>query len=752
MERSEVDSNNPSKRTHVDNSPIREIACAENAQARKLNPLSAFAICFVVYFVVVEISLVIPQFNDIALIRPSAVVGPTLGIYFGLPGILACALANAIANTMAFNFGPLLTTCYFLAGIVYSGLPRWIWYLIYRNSDNPYPRFESAKKTALYVGLALMDSLIVIATSLQLLSTTSEGVDAATPILLLLNNVWMLLYVGIPLLYALERSPLAPTPPFWIKAPYRQMRKTDLTQRFVIAFILVVAVLGLSISAIFILLAGNEQDLTQIFEVLYIQMSLLTIPVFIPMFVFLHYLEKRFVRPLEVLANDQKTFIERVESDAMQGHLNLAAPVNEHGTKPKYEVAELFDSTNKMRADLSRFVDQIRSFTAQKQRYAAELDIAAQIQKGVVPKDFDAITKSLPVDIYGYMRPAREVGGDFYDVFSVGKHKVAFVIGDVSGKGVPAALFMMRAHSLLRQCITQANDLGTAFSQANDQLSDCNDAVLFVTAFGCVFNAETGAIRYVNAGHNSPIHINDKKAKQLRGKRGLALGAMSGMSYHEECIYIDPGDFVLLYTDGVTESMNENYELFGEDRMLEELQKSRKQSQNAGQMVEALVKRVDSFADATPQADDITALAFTWELSVREISIPPETKHLGDLIAFLEAFCETKYCTPKTNAQLMLVCEELFVNVCTYGFPKGMPLQPVKITVAFDAKLGCLHVVFLDRGIAYNPLQYESKTVDPADEKREGGLGLLLVRKYVDDIRYNRSDGMNVLRITKHFV
>jgi serine phosphatase RsbU (regulator of sigma subunit)/anti-sigma regulatory factor (Ser/Thr protein kinase) len=752
MEQPESDSNNASKQACINNSPAREITDAKKMHARKVKPLPAFAICFVIYLAVAEISLAIPQFNNIIQIRPSAIIGPTLGIFFGLPGIFACALANVIANTITFSYSPLLLTCYFLAEIIYSGLPRWVWYFIYRNSDNPYPRFESARKTILYVALTLIDSLIVIASSLYFLSTASEDANITTLTLLLLNSAWMLLYAGIPLLYALERSPLSPTPPFWIKVPYQQMEKTNLTQRFVVAFTLVAAVLGLFISVISILITGDEHDLSHIVEILYIEMGLLAIPVFIPMFIFLHYIEGRFVLPIEVLANDQKTFIQRVENDAMQGHFDLAEPVNEHGTKPKYEVAELFDSTNKMRADLSKFVDRIRSFTAQKQRYAAELDIAAQIQTGVVPKDFEAFTEGLPLDISGYMRPAREVGGDFYDVFGVNECEIAFVIGDVSGKGVPAALFMMRAQSLLRQCITQANDLGSAFSQANDQLCDRNDAVLFVTAFACVFNAETGAMRYVNAGHNSPIHMRGKKAEPLKGKRGLVLGAMSGMHYREENIYINPGELVLLYTDGVTESANVNDELFGEDRMLETLRESMAQSQNVEQTIEALVKRIDGFASGAPQADDITAVAFSWKLPVQGISIPPDRKYLDDLFAFLEPLCKTKGCTPKMKAQLMLACEELFVNVCNYGFPKGTSPQPVEIAAAVDAKLGCLHITFRDKGIAYNPLQHESKIVDPADEERKGGLGLLLVRKYVEDIRYTRSDETNVLRITKHFV
>lgn len=171
------------------------------------------------------------------------------------------------------------------------------------------------------------------------------------------------------------------------------------------------------------------------------------------------------------------------------------------------------------------------------------------------------------------MRPAREVGGDFYDVFEVGERGVAFVIGDVSGKGVPAALFMMRAQSLLRQYLLETDDLGTAFTLANRQLCERNDAMLFVTAFACVVDAATGEVRYANAGHNPPVLKQNGKLGYLACRPGLVLGAMDVVKYREGSFACSPGEGLLLYTDGVSEAANAAEELYGEDRLLQTLAK-----------------------------------------------------------------------------------------------------------------------------------------------------------------------------------
>ena len=737
--------------------------------------LSMFAACFVVYLAVLEGFLAVPQFNDVVQIRPASALGPVLGLFFGLPGIFGCAMANLVSDILHEGATPFMLAGYFLIQIMYNGLPRWVWYLVNAKSPRPYPRFDSASKTALYMGLVLVDSACVnLAVYLFVGAPPESGPSFAARGL---NNVWMLLYIGLPLLYALERSPLMPNPPRWIHVPYRNIKKANLTQRFVIWFVIASALLMLLVSVLVIAFAsGDEESFQTVVHTMFHEAAILMVPIFLPMFAFLHILERRFTRPIEVLALDQQTFIERMESDVEQGRRDMRIAVDERGTKPRYEIAELYESTNKMRRDMVGFIERLYNVTAERQRTATELDVARQIQMSAVPHDFDSLTERFALDIAGFMRPAREVGGDFYDVFEVGERGVAFVIGDVSGKGVPAALFMMRAQSLLRQYLLETDDLGTAFTLANRQLCERNDAMLFVTAFACVVDTATGEVRFANAGHNPPVLKQNGKLSFLKCRPGLVLGAMDVVKYREGSFVCSPGDGLLLYTDGVSEAANAAEELYGEERLLETLARidasggegtpvgsdaqapgvsavaSTAAASSAQTAVNSLAESVDAFAGEAPQADDITMLAFRWNLPVQRLALPADDAELDSLFAFLEPICEGEGRTPKMMAQMMLVCEEVFVNICHYGFPDGQPRLPVDIEAAVDERAGCLHLVFSDQGIAYDPLSHNAKKVDPTDEQRKGGLGILLMRKYMDDLRYTRADGRNILRMTKRFV
>lgn len=734
-----------------------------------------FAACFVAYLAVLEGFLAVPQFNDIVQIRPASALGPVLGLFFGLPGVFGCATANLVSDILHEGATPFMLASYFMIQIMYNGLPRWVWYLVNARSQRPYPRFDSASKTALYMALVLMDSACVnLAVYLFVGAPPESGPSFAARGL---NNVWMLLYIGLPLLYALERSPLTPNPPRWIHVPYRNIKKVNLTQRFVIWFVIASALLMLLVSVLVIAFAsGDEESFQTVVHTMFHEAAILIVPIFLPMFAFLHILERRFTRPIEVLALDQQTFIERMESDVEQGRRDMRIAVDERGTKPRYEIAELYESTNKMRRDMVGFIERLYSVTVERQRTATELDVVRQIQMSAVPHDFDSLTERFALDIAGFMRPAREVGGDFYDVFEVGERGVAFVIGDVSGKGVPAALFMMRAQSLLRQYLLETDDLGTAFTLANRQLCERNDAMLFVAAFACVVDTATGEVRYANAGHNPPVLKQNGKLGYLACRPGLVLGAMDVVKYREGSFACSPGEGLLLYTDGVSEAANAAEELYGEERLLETLARidasggegvpvgsdvqapdvaaaaSAATASSAQAAVNSLVASVDAFAGEAPQADDVTMLAFRWNLPVQRLTLPADDAELDNLFAFLEPICEGEGRTPKMVAQMMLVCEEVFVNICHYGFPDGQPRLPVDIEAAVDERAGCLHLVFSDQGIAYDPLPHDAKKVDPADEQRKGGLGILLMRKYMDDLRYTRADGRNILRMTKRFV
>ncbi len=234
-----------------------------------------------------------------------------------------------------------------------------------------------------------------------------------------------------------------------------------------------------------------------------------------------------------------------------------------------------------------------------------ELEVANTIQQSILPASFP---ESDDFDIYGSMKPARDVGGDFYDVQTDHEDKLGLAIADVSDKGVPAALFMMASRMLLKSTGRRFEDPGAALAAVNDMLEEENDAGMFVTLFYCVYDTDTGLIRYANGGHNEPIIVHkDGSTTVLPPTGGTALGIIPGLDYNEDEIRLAPGEMLVMYTDGITEAFNSHGEYFGMDRLREVFQDRRPDSSR--QATEMILDAVTAFAGDYPQSDDQACLA-----------------------------------------------------------------------------------------------------------------------------------------------
>ena len=276
------------------------------------------------------------------------------------------------------------------------------------------------------------------------------------------------------------------------------------------------------------------------------------------------------------------------------------------------EIESLSQSFNFMLAELENYIANLSKVTAEKERIGTELDIAKHIQASMLPCIFPAFPERKEFDIYATMEPAKEVGGDFYDFFMVDDTHLAIVMADVSGKGVPAALFMVIGKTLIKDHTTPGRDLGKVFTEVNQLLCESNSEELFITAFEGVLDLVTGEFVYVNAGHEMPFICKaggDFEPYKIRA--GFVLAGMEGMKYRAGSTRLEPGDKIFQYTDGVTEATNLQNELYGMNRLGAILNKVKGGTPN--DILPAIKKDIDEFVGDADQFDDITMLCLEYK-------------------------------------------------------------------------------------------------------------------------------------------
>jgi len=278
------------------------------------------------------------------------------------------------------------------------------------------------------------------------------------------------------------------------------------------------------------------------------------------------------------------------------------------------EIEQLGDSVNAMAKELKEYISNLQRVTADKERISAELGVAAKIQESMLPRTFPPFPNRKEFDIYASMLPAREVGGDFYDFFFVDTDTLAVIVADVSGKGVPAALFMVVAKTLIKnnaQCGWRcAGSPKAVFEKVNEILCEGNETGMFVTAFLGYLDVGTGVFRYVNAGHTPPILITGGKCDTVKVKPGFVLAGLEGTRYTEGELTLRKGDELFLYTDGITEAVNGQNALFGQKRLVEAVNKYA--DLPLKEFTDKIKQEIDKFADGAEQADDITMLALRY--------------------------------------------------------------------------------------------------------------------------------------------
>ena len=275
------------------------------------------------------------------------------------------------------------------------------------------------------------------------------------------------------------------------------------------------------------------------------------------------------------------------------------------------EIGTLAEAFNNMEEDIIKYVDDLTTVTAEKERIGAELNVATQIQADMLPRIFPPFPDCTELDVFATMRPAKEVGGDFYDFFFVDDKHIALVMADVSGKGVPAALFMVIAKTLIKNRAQMGGTPAEILKDVNETLCEGNEAALFVTVWLAIIDITTGKGFEANAGHEHPaIKRNGGKFELVKNKHSIAVATMEGVNFRQNEIELFPGDRLFVYTDGVAEATNSDNVLYGTDRMLDCLNSCIDAS--IADVLKNVQSDIDDFVGEAPQFDDITMLCFDY--------------------------------------------------------------------------------------------------------------------------------------------
>ena len=309
-------------------------------------------------------------------------------------------------------------------------------------------------------------------------------------------------------------------------------------------------------------------------------------------------LARRITRPIQTLSEGA----ERLGSGDLDARVDV---------RTKDELEQLGNAFNTMASDLSHHIEALGRTTAEKERIESELMIARSIQMGILPRIFPAFPERAEIDLYAVLEPAREVGGDLYDFFLLDDDHLCFLVGDVSGKGVPASLFMMLTKTLIKTKATRGLPANQILQRVNEDLSLDNPSMMFVTVFLGVLDLNNGEVEYANAGHNPPFVIKrEGRVEAIALEAGVPLGIIEDYEFAVDRLSLEPGDSIFLYTDGITEAESAEGQFFSDERLIDQLNGTNEMPLQQG--LDAMLAQVWGFGAGIPQSDDITMLAIRY--------------------------------------------------------------------------------------------------------------------------------------------
>lgn len=480
-----------------------------------------------------------------------------------------------------------------------------------------------------------------------------------------------------------------------------------------------------------IIAAMPTEEVTIMRDVSIMLSSFMQVLIFAALFLLLYLLIKK------IIINNLHVINSKL-AQISGGNLDVTVDV-----RANEEFASLSDDINSTVATLKRYIAEAAA------RIDKELEYAKQIQLSALPTNFPSRED---YDIYAQMIAAKEVGGDFYDFYKLNENTVAFLVADVSGKGIPAAMFMMTAKTIIKDLAESGMPVNEIFTKANQKLCENNESGMFVTAWMGILDIPSGNLKFANAGHNPPLLKRANGSfEYLKTRAGFVLAGMEGIRYRVNEITLNKGDRLFLYTDGVPEATNEENELFGEERLLVFMNKNFEVTPT--KLLPKFKKEIDKFVGKAPQFDDITMLMFDYKpkqgvVQMVNKTFPAKVEALSDVLGFVDEILESYECPMKTQTAICVAIEEVFVNIAHYAY--GENEGDMTLGIGFNAESHEITFRMIDKGTPFDPLKKPDPDITlSADDREIGGLGIFITKKTMDSVTYVYENGENILTMIK---
>ena len=402
------------------------------------------------------------------------------------------------------------------------------------------------------------------------------------------------------------------------------------------------------------------------------------------------------------------------------------------------EIMTLSNSFVAMENQIANYIETIKASMREKERMNAELEIASKIQLEALPK---ATFDDKRISIRSFIKPAKEVGGDFYDYFYLNDKELVLIISDVSGKGIPASLFMMKSKELIKSKLISGSSLPDVIKEVNELLSNNNDECLFVTSFIGVINFEKEEIKFINAGHEKPYIISDKEIIKLDGESNYVLGAISGVSFIEEKHSFHKGEAIFMFTDGLNESINDKNEEFSYSRIEETLKSSNGSS--IDDYLNHMNETLSSFTSGQEPFDDVTMMIVRF--SDGTLKLTYEEKDPNIIVDMVDKFNDAySYLDNEIKPKVGVILDELINNSISYE-----DREDLKIEVTFSYKNNTLSIQIVTNGHDYNPFKEgKDKYLEEYNHDiEEGGFGIAIVKDLAKTTSYKYKDGHSIIII-----